>query len=309
MFDRGISKEFVDALKVWQHWEEIIGDEDLYVAIRKEYINIYYQGCSLLRMSLKGGRLLSETHYKYLIHPNVKKPYVSWNGERPALEGRENEIFMQQFKLNLLKKSSCWYAEDEKIGVHSILKSNKNVVDVEIALSPNSEAEPDCEGQTPEGRRVADRIDFAAIQRRNDRPPCVVFFEAKWFDNGELKAHKGEPRVFGQIRKYDKFIEGNGAALKTSYGKVCTDLVKLIPPNRYDPVVKEIADNPEQLTVDPHVRLVVFGYDADQNNGKVWNKHKEKLLDHFKDRLLLKGSPREFTVGISDMNLKVVPCP
>jgi hypothetical protein len=63
--------------------------------------------------------------------------------------------------------------------------------------------------------------------------------------------------------------------------------------------VRDAADGPEPLGVDPEVRLVVFGYDKDQDEGDVWNKHKKKLRDHFKDGLLLKGSPSEFTSGIS----------
>jgi hypothetical protein len=306
-FKRGITEpEFVGALKKCHPWQEIMKDEDLYIAIRKEYINIYYQGCSIFKISYKKGPLVFETHYKYLVHPNMNHPLISWEGESPAVEDRVSEIFINKFDLGLLKKSSCAYAEPEKVGVHSILKSNKNVVDVEIALSHESENETDDEEQNPKGKQVADRIDFAAIQRK-DGKPCIVFFEAKCFENGELRSQKLEPAVIKQIEKYETFIEKYRPDLEESYRTVCRNIVDLVPPDRYDPLVKEVADSPEQLTVDPHVRLVVFGYDADQNDGKVWNKHKEKLLDHFKNRLLLKGSPREFTVGISEMNLKVVP--
>jgi hypothetical protein len=298
MFDRGIGDGFVEALKRWDHWGEITSDRDLFVGIRKDSINIYYLGCSLFKITHKK-ELTFETHYKYLIRPTVNNTYVLWQGDRPDVQYPWNDILIDKFDLDSLKKSSRWYADLEKAGLQRILKSNKNVVDVEIALSPNSGAEPDGEDQPSEGRRVADRIDFAAIQRRKDGPPCIVFFEAKRFENGELKARKGEPRVFGQIRKYEKFIGDNGAALKTSYGKVCKDLVKLIPPDRYDPVVKEIADNPEQLTVDPYVRLVVFDFDEDQRVGKIWGKHRKKLSDHLGNRLLLKGSPSEFKSGIS----------
>lgn len=300
MFDKGINGEFVEALRTWTHWDEIINDRDLFVGIRREYINIYYQGCSLLKISFKEGRLKPETHYKYLVSPNVKNPYVSWVGESPALKDRVNDIFMNEFNLSWLKRSSSNYAGAEKKGVHCILKSNRNIVDVEVALSPESDGETDDEDQTPEGRRVADRIDFAAIRRRKGDQPSIVFFEAKRFDNSELKTSKGEPRVFAQIGKYEEFIRVNGVILKASYGSVCKDLVRLTLPNRYDPVVKDIADNPEQLAVDPYVRLVVFGFDEDQRVGKVWNKHKQKLEGLFGNRLLLKGNPSEFTFGISN---------
>ena len=87
--------------------------------------------------------------------------------------------------------------------------------------------------------------------------------------------------------------------METSYCRVCENLAQLIPPNRYDTLVKDVADRPERLTIDSDVRLVVFGFDEDQRVGKVWNKHKQILDRHFGSRLLLKGNAREFTWGIS----------
>jgi hypothetical protein len=69
--------------------------------------------------------------------------------------------------------------------------------------------------------------------------------------------------------------------------------------------VKEVADRPEQLTVDSEVRLVVFGYSRDEDKGEVWKEHKKILHEHFKDRLLMKGNPHGFTHGISKYSLKV----
>lgn len=298
MSDRGIrNQKFVDALKKWEPWKKIIRDEDLYVAIRKEYINIYYQGCSLFKISYKE-ELIFETHYKYLVHPNMKHPLISWEGESPAVLRRVGEIFIHKFDLDLLKKSSSWYAGEEKEGVHGILKSNINVVDVEVALSPKSDVEPDIEDQSPKGRRVADRIDFAAIQKR-DGKACIVFFEAKRFKNGELRSQKLKPRVIEQIKKYEIFIKQHRENLEKSYRLVCKNLVELVPPNRYDPLVKEVAESPEKLTVDSQVRLVVFDFSADQDRGEDWKEHKKILREYFHDRLLMKGNPREFKSGIS----------
>jgi hypothetical protein len=299
MFDRGISNQkFIDALKGWEHWKEISNDEDLYVGVRKEYINIYYQGCSLFRISYKEPHLIFETHYKYLVHPNVKKPLVLWKGERPAVEDRVKEILIHEFRLDLLKKSSCWYAEDEKVGVHSILKSNKNVVDVEIALSPNTDDEPEGEDQNPKVRRVADRIDFAAIQEK-DGNACIVFFEAKRFHNGELRSQIFKPAVLEQIERYEAFIEIYRPNLEESYRKVCRNLFQLAPDRTHD-LVKEVAVGRRQLNIDSHVRLVIFEFSADEDNGHDWKDHKKILCDYFQDRLLMKGKPYKFTRGISN---------
>jgi hypothetical protein len=208
-----------------------------------------------------------------------------------------SKIVIDKFDIDSLKKSSSWYAEAEKEGVHKILKSNGNIVDVEIALSPEPELEADTAERSTKNKRAPDRIDFAAIQKKNGKP-CIVFFEAKGFDNGELKARKGDPRVFDQIKRYEDFIRNNGQPMETSYRRVCRNLVDLAP-DRQDPLVRAVAGTPELLTVDPEVRLVVFGYDKDDEKGDVWNKHKSTLSNRLGSRLLLRGDPRAFTKGIS----------
>jgi hypothetical protein len=302
MFQKGISDEFVQALKNWGHWKDVIDDSDLFVAIRYEYVNIYFQGCSIFKISHRNGQLIPETHYKFLVSPNVMNPYVPWKDERPQVEDRLGEILINKFDLRSLKRSARWYAEAEKTALHQILKANKNVVDVEVALSHEAGDEAACECAEGKSRRVADRIDFAAIQKM-DGKPCIVFFEAKRFDNRDLKSKEGDPRVFDQVRKYEKFIKDNASAIETSYRRVCQNLVDLAP-NRAHDLVKRVAGDPGQLLVDTNLRLVVFGFDDDQRVGKVWSKHRRKLEDLLGKRLLLKGSPNEFTAGISKYSLK-----
>lgn len=294
MFKRGISEEFVHALKSWDHWSKVVGDRQLFVGIRNEYINIYYQGCSIFKISYKESRLVLETHYKYLVRPKLKNPLIPWDDGRPAIGARADEILLREFELRSLKSSASNFAGAEKEGVQCVLESNKNVVDVEVAISPESEDE----GQEPQGRRIADRIDFAAIQRKGGKAR-IVFFEAKRFDNAGLRSQNSDPPVMRQIRKYEAFIEQYRPALEKSYRRVCKNLVDLVPASRLDAVLKEAASRPDQLAVDPAVRLVVFSYDKDQEEGRVWNKHKMVLSNHFKERLLLKGNPRGFTRGIS----------
>jgi hypothetical protein len=242
MFNRGVSKEFVQALKKWGHWEEILNDSDLFVAIRDGHVNIYYQGCSIFKITHRNGQLTPETHYKYLVSPNAQNPYVLWKGDRPAIEDRVKEILIHGFDLASLKIASSAYAGDEKEGVHDILKSNRNVVDVEIALSPEAEDEEAAQARKEKGRRVADRIDFAAIQGR-DGKACIVFFEAKRFDNSELRSRKHEPAVFEQIRKYEMFIKNNRPEMERSYRSVSKNMAELVQANRYDPLVNEVADS------------------------------------------------------------------
>ena len=303
MFERGIKDpEFLDALKSWPHRNQIVSDKDLFIAMRKKTVNVYCQGCSLFEISYNG-RLQLKTHFKYLVRPQLlsANPYVSWKDDRPDIGHHAEDFFIDGFDIESLKKASSWYAEAEKEGVHKILKSNSNVINVEIALSEDSEEEVATEKGKVKGRRAADRIDFAAIQEKHEAP-CIVFFEAKRFDNGELRSKVHKPAVMKQIDKYEDFIKGHLTEFEASYREVCKNLVDLNA-DRGNPLVRRVAQSPEQLTIDPAVRLVVFDFDEDQSLGRVWREHQKVLDDHFGNRLLLKGSPSEFKSGISKYKL------
>jgi hypothetical protein len=301
MFKRGISEEFAsELLDMWQ-WKKISEDKDLFFAIRHEYINVYYQGCSIFKIYYEKNQPRIATHYKYLIHPRMKAPYISWNGETNSIKARSDEVFIDNFDIDLLKTASSYYAGAEKKGVHSILKSNKNIIDVEIALSRNAEEEQDSEDQTKVSKRVADRIDFVALQYAGEKAR-IVCFEAKRFDNAELRAAKAtNPHVFDQIKKYEKVLTEDRETIEASYFQVCKNLHRLAA-DRCDPLVAKVAKKQVELTLAPEVRLVVFGYDTDQRDGDVWKEHKKKLSDHFGENLISKGNPAGLTAGISKYN-------
>src|ERR1700730_16841730 len=123
MFIRGISDGFETALFESQQWEKIAQDEELYFAMRNESVNVYYRGCSIFNISYNKNQLLFRTHYKYLIHPYMKDPYVSWHGEGNAIKDRVHKgVFIERFDAKLLKKAASYYAGAEKEGVHKILK-------------------------------------------------------------------------------------------------------------------------------------------------------------------------------------------
>ena len=143
-------------------------------------------------------------------------------------------------------------------------RATRILFDVEVALSSSAEIETDYEDESTNGRPIADRIDFAALQRKGDEAR-IVFFEAKRFENRELRS-RTEPRVIEQIGKYETFITKYKEEIKLSYRRICDNLTKLVP-DRCDPLVFQGADGSLKLAVDPDVRLVVFGYDADQKVG------------------------------------------
>ena len=294
-FNRGISPEFVDRLNSeyvaggW--WKAIADDQELFVAIRDGYINVYWKGNSLLKLWQEGTNLIGETHYKYLLRPDFEQPYLRVADGKATLEASTNLFMGDISDLASLKRSANAYAGEEKKGVHQIVMSNPNVVDVEIAFGAENEKS---------GAVTANRIDFSAL-RLEQSGPEIVFYEAKLFANKELRANGDEVPVLGQLRRYQKYLLDGQSDLLRSYRKVCGNLAALNGVNnRYGSlsgVMKDISESRCNLTICDDVRLVVFGYDSDQRDGAIWATHRKKL--EAGSNLLLKGGAKEFTKGIS----------
>jgi len=70
-FKRGLSTTFIERLKELDGWDKIAADKDVFIGIRDEYINVYYRGNSLFKISKNGNALKIETHYKYLSPPSA----------------------------------------------------------------------------------------------------------------------------------------------------------------------------------------------------------------------------------------------
>jgi len=300
-FSHVISAPFVDRLNreynLGGWWKAIADDRELFVAMRDEYINVYWKGNSLLKLRFKDGELIGETHYKYLLRPEVEtQTYVRIENGQTKLAAPANLFMPDISDLAALKRAANVYAGDEKKGVHQIVMSNANVIDVEIAFSTEHEKT---------GLLTAKRIDFSALKMAPSGPE-IVFFEAKLFTNKELRADGPVVPVFGQLNQYRNYLGDalNVSNLITSYRQTCGNLVSLEGVcNRYGAmleVMKEIAANKVDLKINSDVRLVVFGFDSDQKDGKVWAGHRQKL-EALGENLLLKGSAQGFTRGISSV--------
>ena len=287
-FNRGLDDEFVELLNEeydrggW--WREFVDDSKFFLAVRENYVNVYYRGCSLLKWGARDSTW--KINYKYLLDPN-KEDYVEVDGRKP-LYPDDMTGFVREIDTASLKKAAEPYAGLEKTGVHEIILANKNVLDVEITLGRNQE--------DPSGR-----IDLVVTQEVNDRIN-LVFFEAKHFANPDLRA-EGKPKVLKQVERYARMLHGNRDAIRTSYLRVCSNLTRLHGLAKRNPkrhaTMKRIVNSPEKLVVDETPRLIVFDFDEDQKNGKNWKPHRKKLKDAIGNRLLLRGSSKEFRKGIS----------
>jgi hypothetical protein len=292
VFKHGIDPDFVDRLNHeyerggW--WRAMVSDPSLFIAIRDGYLNVYYNGNSLLKLSLDGERLAGEIHYKYLLRPDMPKLYVPVDGGKIKLTDAAAYLQVSLSDVPALKRVAAVYAGEEKAGVHQIVLHNPSVVDVEIAFGLNGS-----DKMSPTTRR----IDFAAL-RPTINGAEVVFYEAKQFANKELRASgDNTPPVIEQINGYRKLLVEHATDIAKSYKAVCANLLALEGvKERYasgSDLMTGVASGQIALHVSDEVRLAVFGYDADQEKGEVWAKHRKKLHNALGQKLLLKGSCKD----------------
>jgi len=214
-FSRGLSERFLDLLRAeaaqggW--WRDVLADQSLIIAIRRECLDVYWQGQSLFNVTLKGSGLIVTTHMKYLLDPGL--------GDRVRLVGGDFRIdelvrraFLREYhspsSLAKLKKSASYYGGDEKRGVHDIVLNNRNVIDVEIAFPGLYRLEDESEGDETRDPR----IDVAALQADGDDIQ-LMFWEAKTYQNPALRTSDIRKSVVRQVRIYEDCLKRNRQAI------------------------------------------------------------------------------------------------
>jgi len=265
-FKRGISDEFVEALnRLYEDensfWYKIVNDNDLFIAIRDGYLNVYYKGQSLCKLSYVKSCVKGETHKKYLGFSG-KGYFSSKNG----VISNENAKIKDLSETDSIKEYIEGYIGKEKLESYAeILGNDINVIDVEITFVKD---------KVPNPIRKADyetsSIDYLAL-----KGDSLVFYEAKHFSNSEIRS-RNTPKVFGQISRYeDALIEHENEILST-YEKVLQNLKDLNILNGLSLPIK--------LKIDYSPRLIVF----DVPMGVAKDAHLNKLRMKFAKRLILK---------------------
>ena len=287
-FNRGISDEFVGALNNeygkggW--WRNFVDDPETFLAIRGGFVNVYYLGCSLLKLWFNNNGLEGEVHYKYFLRPDLgpANEYIRVKDRRSEAKQPSSRFFLEDI-VNVadLKKAAKPFAEEEKKGVHKIIHGNPNVLDVEVAISDS-------------------RIDLAALHEV-DGGFGITFYEAKRFaDDRSLRARKGNPEVIRQINTYAELLSGQRTDIEDSYRKVCRNLSALDGvaekhPGRHK-LLTRIAKEKVELHIDTKPHLLVFDFDADQRDGKVWKPHRCKLGRELGSHVTMTGDPGQLTL-------------
>ena len=279
-FKRGLKQEFVDRLNEMYSaggwWRNLVDDKELFLAIRNDYINFYFRGCSVLKLNwLQSSKeIAGEIHYKYLLKPSLKgSQYIKFYESGIQLPPGLRDLFLDGLDdVNELKRAVKRYADSEKSGVDDVVTSDKNtnVLDLEIAISDG---------------KSAPRIDIAAIHEDTRQPGTVklVFYEAKHFENKGLRSSSDRIPVVDQMNRYSELINKNRDAVLASYRQVCCNLFHLEgvahQNSERHQTLREIVTGSRELEIEIELRLIAFGFDGDQRDGKIWKPHAKKLSE------------------------------
>ena len=293
-FNRGIrNNKFVAALNkeyaknTW--WRKIADDPQLFIGIRENYLNVYFNGGSVLELKHVKGEFTGKVHFKYLVNltrKNTKSSYVNFkNGafDRVELMDTFRDIGADIEGIKKLVSTRDRQIEEKK-GVHKLLMQNKTVIDTEI--------------QFP-GDKTKRRIDFAALQRR-DGEVKVVFFEAKIYSNTEVHLPLDRPAILNQVEAYRSLVLSRRAEIEESYRNVSRNICTMEGwKRRRSDIFKEAEVN--GISVDPDVRIVIFGF---KNPEKIAGNKSDGVFSRLKNELgdncvLATGAPKDLKSKIS----------
>lgn len=211
----------------------------------KDQVDFYYKGGKLFQFDNKG----FHTHIKYasVIDKTSSKNYLT-----------EKELSLYHLITDFtvgyerIKENCSMYSDIEASGVSKIYHkysyvnslSDIFVIDLEIAL------------RTTGG--TWDKIDFLIYNKKNQQ---LRFVEAKHFSNPELWSTNPQKNVEKQINRYENKIRSCDTEIIDAYQKYIAVVNRLFNINLPDP-----------KDIDKKVTLLIFGYDRDQEKGRLKNK-------------------------------------
>ncbi|MDI3563915.1 hypothetical protein [Bradyrhizobium sp. Arg816] len=301
-FKRGIrDNDFREALRALAQqdgwWRDVLADPSLIIGVRDEYLNVYWQGQSIFKVSFKGGKVTATTHEKYLLNPDLKDQ-VSLVEGKFAFGNAEPRMLTRDYEgaktLEKLKRAASLYSGQEKEGVHEIATANNSVVDVEIAI--NASGIPDVERNLP-------RMDLANFETTANGVD-LVFWEAKTFSNPELENGK----IVGQIKDYRTVIDLHQTEIDKSYRCVAENLTAMAEWSNgrrsVAAAISAVADGTKLKVNSANVGLLVYDFTADQRDreDKSGKTLKERVTESLAEvgvgpeRIKFKGTPKGLTI-------------
>ena len=252
-FKRGITnQDFIQKLLTNEHWQNIAKDDDLFIAIHKEVIHVYFFGQRICEIKF----LKRSQKVKWITH----EKYLGIKGEKYV--NMENYLD----KIEDIKTVAKKHGGREKEDVKRKILENKNycILDVEITF-----------GKEEEFQKRS--IDFLAVEKNKEGTAQLVFYEAKHCKNSEIKAID-KPKVFHQIEKYENALNDSNhiKEIFESYKTIFNNIIALDLPIK-EKLISIIGETFENVEIDKKPRLIIFDYDPK----KLQDIHLEKLKNKF----------------------------
>lgn len=227
----------------------------VFPAIRNNRLDFYYGGGKLFSYASTGFL----THIKYASVITSPRSYVR-EGELPSLSPIDSFVSVY----DRIKENCALYSGVEAQGVSDILKSFGRFVsgkaqsmiplDIEICFDA-ADADPFEVGPP---RRRKDRIDILFYDMKKG---VLRFCEAKHYSNGEIWSKASiPPRVTGQLCRYKKQIAEREDSILVQYRTYIGLMNQLLGTSMPEP---------RFIDADVPVFLLVFGFDKDQQEGRL----------------------------------------
>lgn len=215
-------------------WRNIISDKELYIELRKDnYINVYYFGGCLAKISYKDGFKVI-THFKYLQNPknDNKSKYIDSLGEL------EPKTKIDKIKLRIKEVYLKKEQKEKEVQGNLILSSRDMYIDSEFAYNKNSKL----------------RFDLISLEKG-----IITFIELKIISDSRLTSIKDkEIEIITQMNKYSEFVQDYKDEIIPYYKKLLSVKKRLGIINRI----------PEINSINPKPLLLIFNSYSELSKGK-----------------------------------------
>jgi len=212
------------------------------VCIRDNYLNVYWNGCSVLKFSPNATKNVYMIHDKYVREKRGKSKYLSledsggspledltarehkdWSFLKEIVEPALNGKIPPSLEEYATKKTNGGLTEKGLLKVYLETK-RPFLLDLEVAFTRIGRAEDG------EPRPVADRIDVAEIVYDEKDNPILRLVEVKTSDDSRLRAQELEnlrndsKKIMHQMGLYQDFLNNEEGAIRDSYRTVASNM-------------------------------------------------------------------------------------
>jgi hypothetical protein len=253
-FGRVLNQKFITELNrlhgdehSW--WHKMVEDDDVFILIRKNRVHVLVNGGLLLQVEYPRGKLVCKTHEEFLSLRSKDNSYVTLHEDKTSQGTRIQGLKGLEEHYDKVKRRIKRFTGREKQVVQNLGLCIEEVIDLEVGL----------EGEKKKGasRKGAQRIDMAGISKDGN----LVFFEVKLFDNSEIRS-RGEPKVVGQLKKYEKLLSKYRRQILEGY-KEQFETYKKLDGSFFERKNEKIGAI-ETLDLHPKARLIITGFDDSQ---------------------------------------------